>query len=205
MSGEQRLKSARDGARDNQASLQRDLDARRKGPAQKPSGAASRITTSSSPPPVCIKEEPLSESEDEAMDLSDNAGPGLANGSLNGYPGSPNGSTSDTQNGGHTGGPGPELQDFVRSTFRRHFVLTFSEMKRHLNLHLASQPPGHCPFGTVPDRTLQDAILFCQCRQIVVPVSMLGYMVVVGRLGTVGGNRYIGCTDTHFFRSDPGI
>ncbi|KAL2078201.1 hypothetical protein ACEWY4_025886 [Coilia grayii] len=157
VSGEQRLKSARDGARDNQASLQRDLDTRRKGSAPKASAGANAAASSS---PVCVKQEPLSDSE-ELMDTSD----ALPNGSLNGYPGSPAG--SDPQNG-HAA-PRPELQDFVRSTFRRHYVLTFSEVKRHLNLHLASLPPGHCPFGAVPDRALQDAILLSQCRQIPVP------------------------------------
>lgn len=161
MSGEQRLKSARENARDNQASLQKDLDARRKGP-----GPGAKAGASSASPSVCVKQEPLSDSE-EPMDTSEAASSAsaISNGSVNGYPGSP-----DPQNG-HAA-HGPELQDFVRSTFRRHYVLTLSEVKRLLNLHLAALPPGRCPLGAVSDRALQDAILLNQCKQILVPVSM---------------------------------
>ncbi|XP_076154597.1 DNA-directed RNA polymerase III subunit RPC5 isoform X1 [Alosa pseudoharengus] len=154
VSGEQRLKSAREGARDHQASLQKDLDTRRKG-----SAPGSKAGASSSAPSVRVKQEPLSDSE-EPMDTSDTSA--IPNGSVNGYPGSP-----DPQNG-HAA-PGPELQDFVRTTFRRQYVLTLSEVKRLLNLHLAALPPGRCSLGTVSDRALQDAILLNQCKQILVP------------------------------------
>lgn len=182
MSGEQRLKSARENARDNQASLQRDLDARRKGPAAGGKAGASGASQS-----VRVKQEPLSDSE-EPMDTSDAAtsgsGSAIPNGSVNGYPGSP-----DPQNG-HAA-TGPELQDFVRSTFRRHFVLTLSEVKRLLNLHLAALPPGRCPLGAVSDRALQDAILLNQCKQILVPVSMPPPPLGAQGRGWGQGTKYI--------------
>ncbi|XP_035261549.1 DNA-directed RNA polymerase III subunit RPC5 [Anguilla anguilla] len=151
VSGDQRLKAARDLARENQASLRRDLEQRRQGA---PKSASFRV-----------KEEPLSDAE-EPMDTS------VPNGSLNGYPGAcyPGaGSPADPLNGHGTNGPTQELLDFVGATFRKHFVLTLSELKRLFNLHLASLPPGHCLFGGISDRLLQDTILLCHCRQILVP------------------------------------
>lgn len=178
------MKSARESARDNQATLQRDMDARRKGSAPGGNASASASTSSSS---VRVKQEPLSDSE-EPMDTSDTlaSAASIPNGSLNGYPGSP-----DPQNG-HSA-PGPELQDFVRSTFRRHFVLTLSEVKRLFNLHLAGLPPGQCPFGPVSDHALQDAILLNQCKQILVPVSTWGGWEAGGgsALGTTGFHRVL--------------
>ncbi len=158
MSGDQRLKSAKENARENHAAMQRELDARRL--------KASRHTGSSgeSAAPVQVKQEPMSDSE-EPMDTS---GP-LTNGSINGYPNSTS-LVSDPHNGhGHTFTP--ELQDFVRSTFRKHYVLCLSEVKRLFNLHLASLPTGHSVYGHVTDRMLQDTILQSQCKQILVPVS----------------------------------
>ncbi|KAJ8283948.1 hypothetical protein COCON_G00027980 [Conger conger] len=146
VTGEQRLKAAREQARENQGSLQKDLEQRRQGGAK----AAG----------VRVKEEPLSDA-DEPMDTS------LPNGSLNGYQGA--GSPTDPLNGHSSHGPSPELLDFVGATFRKHFVLTLSELKRLFNLHLASLPPGHCLFGGISDRLLQDTILLSHCRQILVP------------------------------------
>ncbi|XP_036385127.1 DNA-directed RNA polymerase III subunit RPC5 [Megalops cyprinoides] len=146
VSGEQRLKAARELAREKEASLQKDLDQRHQGG---PKGAA-----------VQVKEEPLSDAE-EPMDTS------LPNGSLNGYPGA--GSPTDPLNGHGSHAPTQELLDFVGATFRKHFVLTLSEVKRLFNLHLASLPPGHCLFGGISDRLLQDTILLSHCRQILVP------------------------------------
>ncbi|KAG9350254.1 hypothetical protein JZ751_026608 [Albula glossodonta] len=146
VSGEQRLKVARDLARENQASLQKDLEQRRQG------GVKSA--------PVRVKEEPLSDAE-EPMDTS------VPNGSLNGYPDSS--SPTDAPNGHSSHAPTQELLDFVGATFRKHFVLTLSEVKRLFNLHLASLPPGHCLFGGISDRLLQDTILLSHCRQILVP------------------------------------
>lgn len=158
VSGEQRLKSARDNARDNQTALQKDLDARR-------SKASAKTPSSSS---AANRNQELVSNTAEPMDTSDSAASGIPNGSLNGYPGSP-----DAQNGHASGAePNAELQDFVRSTFRRHYVLTLSELKRLFNLHLASLPSGSNPFGAVSDRALQDAILLNQCRQIMVPFPL---------------------------------
>uniref|UniRef100_A0A8C2C9N3 DNA-directed RNA polymerase III subunit RPC5 C-terminal domain-containing protein n=1 Tax=Cyprinus carpio TaxID=7962 RepID=A0A8C2C9N3_CYPCA len=156
ISGDQRVKSARENARENQSVMQRELDARRL--------KASRNTGSSgeSAAPVQVKQEPVSDSE-EPMDTS---GP-LTNGSINGYPNSTS-PASDPHNG-HAHAFTPELQDFVRSTFRKHYVLCLSEVKRLFNLHLASLPTGHSVYGHVTDRMLQDTILQSQCKQILVP------------------------------------
>ncbi len=153
--GDQRLKSAKENARENHAVMQRDLDARRL--------KASRHTGESAPP-VQVKQEPVSDSE-EPMDTSDP----LTNGSINGYPNSTS-LVSDPHNG-HGHAFTPELQDFVRSTFRKHYVLCLGEVKRLFNLHLASLPTGHSVYGHVTDRMLQDTILQSQCKQILVPVS----------------------------------
>ncbi|XP_048869329.1 DNA-directed RNA polymerase III subunit RPC5 [Brienomyrus brachyistius] len=147
VTGDQRIKAARDRARENQASLQREHSQRKRGAA----GATLRV-----------KEEPLSDGE-EPMDTS------LPNGSLNGHPDDDDGPPADTPNGHSVHTPSRELQEFVEATFRKHFVLTLSEVKRLFNLHLASLPPGHSLFGGISDRLLQDAILLCRCRQILVP------------------------------------
>ncbi|XP_030630221.1 DNA-directed RNA polymerase III subunit RPC5 [Chanos chanos] len=158
VSGEQRLKMARERARENHGSLQKDLDARRAqagsaNTGKKPDGASQA---------VCVKEEPLSDGE-EPMDTSS----ALFNGSVNGYPTSPYTDPHNGHGAGHA--PVPELQDFVQSLFRKHFVLCLSEVKRLFNLHLASLPAGHCELGSVTDRMLQDTILRSNCRQIFVP------------------------------------
>ncbi|XP_059180702.1 DNA-directed RNA polymerase III subunit RPC5 [Centropristis striata] len=141
--GEQRLKMAHDRAQANQSSLQKELDARRAG-----SG-------------VHIKQEPVG--EDEPMDTSSSSS--IPNGSVNGYP-------SDHTNGNGaspTSSSSVELQDFVIKTFRKHFVLTLNEFKRLFSLHLASMPVGQSLFTSISDHMLQDAILLCQCKQIMVP------------------------------------
>ncbi|KPP73263.1 DNA-directed RNA polymerase III subunit RPC5-like, partial [Scleropages formosus] len=148
VSGEQRLQAARQRAKENQASLQKDFEWRRQ------TGAESAG--------VRVKEEPLSDTE-EPMDTS------LPNGLLNGYPDGM--SSTDSFNGHGAHAPSKELQDFVEATFRKHYVLTLSEVKRLFNLHLASLPPGHSLFGGISDRLLQDTILLSNCRQIAVPVS----------------------------------
>ncbi|KAJ8246352.1 hypothetical protein GJAV_G00266780 [Gymnothorax javanicus] len=145
-SGEQRLRAAREQAKDKQASLQKDLEQRRQTAAKSAS--------------VRVKEEPVSDTE-EPMDTS------VSNGALNGYP--DDGSPSDPLNGHGGHAPTQELLDFVGATFRKHYVLTLSEVKRLFNLHLASLPPGHCLFGGISDRLLQDTILLSSCRQILVP------------------------------------
>uniref|UniRef100_A0AAY4BHT1 DNA-directed RNA polymerase III subunit RPC5 C-terminal domain-containing protein n=1 Tax=Denticeps clupeoides TaxID=299321 RepID=A0AAY4BHT1_9TELE len=144
VSGEQRLKAARE----NAASLRKEPGARL--PSQQRGGAG-----------VQVKQEPLSDSE-EPMDTCS----ALTNGSLNGYD-SPG--LSDGHNGQSAAGPSHDLQDFVSATFRKHFVLTLSEVKRLFNLHLASLPPGHRLFSSISDRLLQDTILLSNCKQIFVP------------------------------------
>lgn len=151
ISGEQRLKAAQDRAHKNQASLQKDLEARRAGGG------------------VRVKQEPVSDREDESMDTS----PSVPNGSVNGYPG--DASQANGTGGGHGGeASSQELQDFVLKTFRKHFVMTLSEFKRLLNLHLASMPVGRSLLHSLSDHTLRDAIVLSHCRQILVPVSIPG-------------------------------
>ncbi|XP_076856174.1 DNA-directed RNA polymerase III subunit RPC5 isoform X1 [Brachyhypopomus gauderio] len=158
LSGEHRLKTARENVQQHQASLQKDLDTRRL--------KASSVTSSprGANALVRVKEEPLSDCE-EPMDTSAS----LPNGSLNGYPSadSPDSDPRSDHGAGQT--PTPELRDFVQSTFRKHFVLCLSEVKRLFNLHLASLPTGHCRFSHVTDRVLQDTILRSCCKQILVP------------------------------------
>ncbi|XP_060795602.1 DNA-directed RNA polymerase III subunit RPC5 [Neoarius graeffei] len=158
VSGEQRLKVARENARERHASLQKDLDARRLKASSMSSGSSGTNTM------VQIKQEPMSDSE-ESMDTSG----AVPNGSVNGYPSSDSPNTDLHSEYGTAQAPTPELQDFVRSTFRKHFVLCLSEVKRLFNLHLASLPTGHSRFGHVTDRMLQDTILHSHCKQILVP------------------------------------
>lgn len=149
ISGEQRLKMAQDRAQQNQSSLQKDLDARRAGSS------------------VHVKQEPVSDREDEPMDTSSS----IPNGSANGYPSATSPPFDHTN--GNGGSPANtvslELQDFVIKTFRKHFVLTLNEFKRLFSLHLASMPVGRSIFPSISDHMLQDAILLCQCKQIMVP------------------------------------
>ncbi|XP_016411122.1 DNA-directed RNA polymerase III subunit RPC5-like [Sinocyclocheilus rhinocerous] len=153
VSGDQRLKAARESARESHALMQRELDARR------PKVSTNTGSSGESSTPVQVKQEPISDSE-EPMDT---------NGSINGYP-DPTSPLSDPHNGhGHGHAFTPELQEFVRSTFRKHYVLCLSEVKRLFNLHLASLPTGHSVYGHVTDRMLQDTILQSQCKQILVP------------------------------------
>lgn len=155
ISGEQRLKAAQERAHKNQASLQKDLDARRDGGA------------------VRIKQEPVSDREDESMYTSSS----IPNGSVNGYPGnaSPGLGQANGTGGSHGGeAASQELQDFVLKTFRKHFVMTLNEFKRLLNLHLASMPVGRSLLHSLSDHMLRDAIVLSHCRQILVPVSIPG-------------------------------
>ncbi|KAI5103043.1 DNA-directed RNA polymerase III subunit RPC5 isoform X1, partial [Silurus meridionalis] len=157
VSGEQRLRAAQENARERHASLQKDLDARRLKASSTSSGSGGTNTM------FQIKEEPMSDSE-ESMDTSSP----VLNGSINGYPSSDS-LTDPHSEYGPTQTPNLELQDFVRSTFRKHYVLCLSEVKRLFNLHLASLPTGHGRFGHVTDHILQDTILHSHCKQILVP------------------------------------
>lgn len=143
---------AQDRAQENQASLQKDLDAKRGGSSSNSGGAD-----------IHFKEEPRE--EDEPMDTSSS---GIPNGSVNGYP------SASSPGFNHANGntASPELLDFVTKTFRKHFVLTLNELKRLFNLHLASMPAGQSVFHSISDHMLQDAMLLCQCKQIMVPVSI---------------------------------
>lgn len=153
VSGEQRLKMAQERAQGNQSSLQRDLDTRRTGSS------------------VHVKREPVSDREDEPMDTSSSSSSSIPNGSINGYPSATSPAFDHTNgNGGSPANtPSLELQDFVIKTFRKHFVLTLNEFKRLFSLHLASMPVGQSIFPSISDHMLQDAILLCQCKQIMVP------------------------------------
>lgn len=157
VSGEQRLKMAQERVQEKQSSLQKDLDAKRAGSS------------------VHVKQEPVSDREDEPMDTSSPpSSSSIPNGSVNGYPSATSPSFDHTNgNGGSPANtPSQELQDFVIKTFRKHFVLTLNELKRLFNLHLASMPAGHGVFHSMSDHMLQDAVLSCQCKQIMVPVSI---------------------------------
>lgn len=156
ISGEQRLKAAKDNVREKHTALQREMDARKSKTSKTPSASGEAN------PLVQVKQEPVSDSE-EPMDTSGS----LANGTANGYPNSP---IMDPHNGHGSGhAPTPELQAFVRNTFLKHYVLSLSELKRLFNLHLASLPTGHAVYGHVTDRMLQDTILMSQCKQILLP------------------------------------
>lgn len=159
ISGEQRLKMAQERAKEKQPSLQKDLDAKRAGSS------------------VHVKQEPVSDREDEPMDTSSPpSSSSVPNGSINGYPcaTSPGFDHTNGNGGSPANTSSLELQDFVIKTFRKHFVLTLNEFKRLFNLHLASMPVGRSVFHSISDHMLQDAILLSQCKQIMVPVSIQG-------------------------------
>ncbi|KAK3559884.1 hypothetical protein QTP86_026184 [Hemibagrus guttatus] len=158
ISGEQRLKMAQEKARESHSSLQKNLDARKLKTSSMSSGSGGNNSM------VQIKQEHMSDSE-ESMDTSSS----VPNGSVNGYPSSDSPNTDLHGQHGASQSPNLELQDFVQSTFRKHFVLCLSEVKRLFNLHLASLPTGHGRFGHVTDRMLQDTILQSHCKQILVP------------------------------------
>uniref|UniRef100_A0A8C3AW99 Polymerase (RNA) III (DNA directed) polypeptide E n=1 Tax=Cyclopterus lumpus TaxID=8103 RepID=A0A8C3AW99_CYCLU len=148
VSGEERLKVAHERAHGNKSSLQKDLDGRRAGSS------------------VQVKQEPVSDREDEPMDTASSSS--IPNGSVNGHPGATS-PAFDHTNGTAGDASSQELQDFVIKTFKKHFVLTLNEFKRLLSLHLASMPVGRSVFPSISDHMLQDAILLCQCKQILVP------------------------------------
>ncbi|XP_015237030.1 PREDICTED: DNA-directed RNA polymerase III subunit RPC5 [Cyprinodon variegatus] len=145
VSGEQRLMIAQDQAKEKQASLQRELEARR---------AQSGLQ---------IKQEPIQDVE--PMDAS----PSFPNGSVNGYSSASSPCLDQTNGGSPSSSPAPELLEFVTNTFRKNVVLTLNELKRLFNLYLASMPAGQHGFSSISDHMLQDAALLCQCKQIMVP------------------------------------
>nr|XP_016784157.1 DNA-directed RNA polymerase III subunit RPC5 isoform X3 [Pan troglodytes] len=169
VSGDQRIQVAKTKAQQNHALLERELQRRKE-----------QLRVPAVPPGVRIKEEPVSEEdeeqevEEEPMDTSPSGlHSKLANGlplgraagtdSFNGHP--PQGCASTPV--------ARELKAFVEATFQRQFVLTLSELKRLFNLHLASLPPGHTLFSGISDRMLQDTVLAAGCKQILVPMKKL--------------------------------
>ncbi|XP_054899176.1 DNA-directed RNA polymerase III subunit RPC5 [Poeciliopsis prolifica] len=147
VSGVQRLRFAQEQAQENQALLQRDLDGRRAGSS------------------VQIKKEPNGDGVEELMDTSSS----IHNGSVNGYPSATSPCLDHTNGGSPSNSLTPELQDFVTKTFQKHVVLTLNELKRLFNLYLASIPAGQNIFSSISDHMLQDAVLLCHCKQIMVP------------------------------------
>lgn len=169
LSGDQRVQAAKSKAQQNHALLERELQ-RRKEQLQ----AAAIL-------PGRIKEEPMSEGEDEdERDVEDGPEPmdttpsgGFPHRLANGLPAG-RASSGDSFNGhaapSFAGTPvAQELRAFVQATFQRQIVLTLSELKRLFNLHLASLPPGHMLFSGISDRVLQDTVLAAGCKQILVP------------------------------------
>lgn len=128
---------------------------------------------------VRIKEEPVS--DEEPMDTSTYES--MNNGLVNGIHSEEN--SMDSLNGHLPGGcvdrVAQELKAFLTITFKKHFVLTLSELKRLFNLHLASLPPGHTLFSGISDKMLQDMVLDTGCKQILVPVSILFILYTLGR------------------------
>ncbi|XP_029433547.1 DNA-directed RNA polymerase III subunit RPC5 [Rhinatrema bivittatum] len=164
VSGEQRVNMARAKAKENCPSLARELQKQK---AQNQPGLASPRAELAN---VRIKEEPVS--DEEAMDTS--PCDALNNGIVNGIHSSE--SSLDSLNGHLPRGAleasvAQELKAFVTATFRKHYVLTLSELKRFFNLHLASLPPGHKLFSGISDKALQETVLDVGCKQILVPFS----------------------------------
>ena len=108
----------------------------------------------------------VKQEHDEPMDTSapPPSATSVPNGSLNGF--------ADSADHANGNAPSQELLDFVSNTFSKHFVLTLNELKRLFNLHLASMPTGWKVFHMVSDHMLQDAVLLCHCKPILVPVSI---------------------------------
>lgn len=116
-----------------------------------------------------IKEEPLSEDE-EPMDTSA-SGDSINNGMVNGVHLDENSHDllKGHLTGGHTDAVSQELKEFVNTTFKKHCVLSLSDLKRLFNLHLASLPPGHKLFSGISDKRLQQTVSDIGCKQILVP------------------------------------
>ncbi|MBN3277763.1 RPC5 polymerase, partial [Polyodon spathula] len=155
VSGEQLVTTAREKVRENYSVLERQLQQRHRAQSQD-LGA------------VRVKQEPLSDGEEPLSTGHKGAVNSLHS----------NDSSWDSVNG-HcplraNAAPTQELRDFVSSIFRKHFVLTLSELKRLFNLHLASLPPGHSLFSGISDRLLQEAVLDSKCKQILVPFPPQG-------------------------------
>ncbi|XP_062915477.1 DNA-directed RNA polymerase III subunit RPC5 [Mobula hypostoma] len=158
LSGERRVAAAKERLRENHATLDSDYW-RRKSP-----HGADMQDPGSSLLPVRIKEEPLS--EEEPMDTHPWSGSRVTNGI---HTDESSRESADEHAGGQSKLASVELRDFVYSMLRKHYVLSLSELKRLFNLHLASLPPGHILFSGISDRMLQETVLDCGCKQILVP------------------------------------
>ncbi|KAL8175488.1 UNVERIFIED_CONTAM: DNA-directed RNA polymerase III subunit RPC5, partial [Gekko kuhli] len=182
VSGEQRVNLAKAKAKQSYSQLEQDLQKRR---------SETQANEAASPVDILgvrIKEEPLS--DEEAMDTS--ACDGLRNGLTNGIHSE---ETSVDSLNGHLGGQERVLQElraFVMATFKKQFVLTLRELKRLFNLHVASLPPGNLLFSGISDKTLQDVVLDMGCRQIMVPVSMPFFVLL---LSEWSGKEWLACCD----------
>nr|XP_005998449.1 PREDICTED: DNA-directed RNA polymerase III subunit RPC5 [Latimeria chalumnae] len=161
ISGGQRVQIAKDKVIDNYGMLERELNQQK---SQTKSNAASVNMDVTN---IRIKEEPVS--DEEPMDTSPSGS--VNNGMSNGIHSDEN--SLDSLNGqlpsGRAEVVAQELRKFVQTTFRKHFVITMSELKRLFNLHLASLPPGHTLFSGISDRMLQETVLDSGCKQILVP------------------------------------
>ncbi|XP_069501714.1 DNA-directed RNA polymerase III subunit RPC5 [Ambystoma mexicanum] len=163
ISGVQRINTARAKLNENYVQVERGLQSKKD--LSKTSTAWSNADTSS----VMVKEEPLSEDE-EPMDTSA-AGDSMNNGLVNGVhlDGGSRDSLKGRSIGGHTDVVSQELKEFLITTFKKHCVLSLSELKRFFNLHLASLPPGDKLFSGISDKRLQETLLDTGCKQILVP------------------------------------
>ncbi|XP_041063149.1 DNA-directed RNA polymerase III subunit RPC5 isoform X1 [Carcharodon carcharias] len=159
--GERRVAVAKERARENHAILENNYR-RRKAPhstgIQAPQGT---------PLTIKIKEEPLS--EEEPMDTSSRLESEAANGVHSDESSRDSADLPAECQGARSEVVTAELKEFVRGTLRKHYVLSLSELKRLFNLHLASLPPGHILFSGISDRMLQETLLDCGCKQILVP------------------------------------
>ncbi|XP_069761698.1 DNA-directed RNA polymerase III subunit RPC5 isoform X2 [Narcine bancroftii] len=158
LSGERRVAAAKDRVRENHAVLEKDYRRRRA------LHGVDAQTPSSSLLAIKIKEEPLS--EEEPMDTW--PGNVAANG-IHSEESSRDSMEDHAEAGEQSRLVSAELRDFVQGTLRKHYVLSLSELKRLFNLHLASLPPGHILFSGISDRMLQETVLDCGCKQILVP------------------------------------
>lgn len=160
ISGEQRVQMAKGKAKEKFEALGKN----RQGKVEMPNPTPTTVDITN----VKIKEEPISEDEAESMDISQCDS--INNGLFNGMHMDEN-STDSLSNlliRPQRDAVVQELKGFLNPTLRKHGVLTLSELKRHFNLHLTSLPPGHLLNG-VSDKLLQETVLDCGCKQILVP------------------------------------
>uniref|UniRef100_A0A8D0G9Y4 RNA polymerase III subunit E n=1 Tax=Sphenodon punctatus TaxID=8508 RepID=A0A8D0G9Y4_SPHPU len=161
VSGEQRVNLAKAKAKQNYGQLEREFQK------QKAESRANEASSKMDISNIRIKEEPVSDEEPMDTSTCDSLNNGLANGIHSDE------NSIDSLNGHLPGGCWDralqELRAFVVATFKKHYVLTLSELKRLFNLHVASLPPGNKLFSGISDKMLQDMVLDTGCKQIMVP------------------------------------